>query len=442
MFSDLLRTFHCSAAFKDLQPSSLTVDRRHSDGYVAPTIQYLTLKSSRALPGFSDIDLNVPGAIVQPATEEDVIATVKLAAQHNVAFVPKSGGHTLWSTIGTEGFIVDLSLFKRLSVDKSTGQITLLSGVLPKEANNAAFKNGLCLRTHALLSLGLCFTRRSVFSTRFANPAGVIPMALGGGLNGLPSHCGCTSDNIVSARVVTADWTLLTFFGLVTERTLQGHPLSVLGTDDGTICTGSILFPANRLTEVIAAMELIINETTAPSSGFFIFTTSPPNSETLILVLPFDLGPASAFYKPPLDLNLLINDLKNVTFNRKNDSVESFCGKGGLERFAATTFKLEMWPRILEYFEELKTKCPDAAATVYAFEWDSYVPKNKRPAKDTAFSRKDIRIWVASRFSFVQIHCSYGYIGDAVVVMGVYQAFSRSSLLAAHAAHDLDSEIG
>ncbi|KAJ7655416.1 hypothetical protein B0H17DRAFT_868521, partial [Mycena rosella] len=57
---------------------------------------------------WSDIDLNVPGTIVQPATEEDVIATVKLAAQHNVAFVPKSGGHSLWSTIGTEGFVVDL----------------------------------------------------------------------------------------------------------------------------------------------------------------------------------------------------------------------------------------------------------------------------------------------------------------------------------------------
>ncbi|KAJ7930915.1 hypothetical protein B0H13DRAFT_2309221 [Mycena leptocephala] len=101
---------------------------------------------------------------------------------------------------------------------------------------------------------------------------------------------------------------------------------------------------------------------------------------------------AEAFYKPLLDLSPLISDLKNVSYNRQNDSVDPFCSKGGLKRFAgagATTFKTEIWPRILEYYEELKTKCPDAAATAYAFEWDSYVPKNKPPAQDTAFSHKD-----------------------------------------------------
>ncbi|KAJ7486857.1 hypothetical protein FB451DRAFT_1228198 [Mycena latifolia] len=356
-------------------------------------------KFKELLLRWSDIDLKVPGAIVQPATEKDVIETVKLAAQYDVAFVPKSGGHSLWSTIGTEGFIIDLALLKGISVDKQTGQITVQTGVFTKEANDAASENGLCL------PLGS------------ANTAGVIPMALGGGLSGFAPLCGYTSDNIISARLVTADGSLLTvsasshpelfwalrgagqFFGLVTELTLQGHPLSVLGTDDGTMWTGSIVFPASRVKEVIAAMEPLVNETTAPTSGLFIFTAPPLAFETLIMVLPFYLGPASdaeAFYKPLLDLKPLMSDLKNVTYNRKNDSVDPFCGKGGFKRFAgagATSFKPEIWPRFLEYYEELKAKCPDAAATAYAFEWDSYVPKNKPPAQDTAFSHKDIRVW-------------------------------------------------
>ncbi|KAJ6522064.1 hypothetical protein B0H19DRAFT_1348717 [Mycena capillaripes] len=351
---------------------------------------------------WSDIDLKVPGAIVQPATERDVVETVRLAAQYDVAFVPKSGGHSLWSTIGAESFIIDLTRLKKISVDKTTGLITVQSGVFTKEANDAAFEHGLCLLRFPI-ALGS------------ANTAGVIPMALGGGLSGFSSICGYTSDNIVSARLVTADGTLLTvnasshpelfwalrgagqFFGLVTELTLQGHPLSILGTGDGTLWTGSIVFPANRVKEVIAAMEPLINDRTAPTSGLFIFTAPPPTFETLIMILPFYFGPApeaEAFYKPLLDLSPLMSDLKNVSYNRRNDSVDPFCSKGGFKRFAgagATTFKPEIWPRILEYYEELKTKCPDASATAYAFEWDSYVPNNKPPAQDTAFSHKDIR---------------------------------------------------
>ncbi|KAJ7213411.1 hypothetical protein GGX14DRAFT_550574 [Mycena pura] len=319
---------------------------------------------------WSDIDLEVPGTIV------------RLAAQYDVAFVPKSGGHSLWSTIGAEGFIIDLARLKKISVDKPTGQITVQSGVFVKEANDAAFENGLCL------PLGS------------ANTAGVIPMALGGGLSGFSPICGCTSDNIVSARLVTADGTLLTvsesshpelfwalrgagqFFGLITKLTLRGHPLSILGTGDGTIWTGSIRSLTTQLLRRPA------------------FSSPPPAFETLIMIFPFYFGHATeaeAFYKPLLDLSPLMSDLKNVSYNRMNDICDPFCSKGGFKRFAgagATTFKPEVWPRILEYY---KTKCPDARATAYAFEWESYVPKNKPPAQDTAFRHKDIRVWAATQ---------------------------------------------
>ncbi|KAJ6555923.1 hypothetical protein B0H19DRAFT_1262054 [Mycena capillaripes] len=115
------------------------------------------------------------------------------------------------------------------------------------------------------------------------------------------------------------------------------------------------------------------------------------------MILLFHLGPApeaEAFYKPLLDLSLLVSDLKNVSYNRRNDSVDLFCSKGRFKHFTsaeATTFKSEIWPHILGYYKELKTKCPNASATAYAFEWDSYVPNNKPLAQDTVFSHKDIR---------------------------------------------------
>jgi hypothetical protein len=104
--------------------------------------------------------LKIPTAIVLVATENDVVLTVctvlpscivsdnkqvKLAVELGIPFVPKSGGHSLWSTIGDEGFILDLSLLKRISIDTEEKMVTVESGVLIKEVNDAAFERGLCL---------------------------------------------------------------------------------------------------------------------------------------------------------------------------------------------------------------------------------------------------------------------------------------------------------
>ncbi|KAJ6461150.1 hypothetical protein C8R47DRAFT_993695 [Mycena vitilis] len=349
---------------------------------------------------WSDINRKIPGAIVCPACEQDAVVSVKFAAENNIPFVPKSGGHSLWSTIDGDGFILDLTQLTQISVDKTTNRITLQSGVLSGKANEVAYQHGLCI------PLGS------------ANTAGVIPMALGGGLSGLSSVCGgCTSDNIVSARVITADGALITvngdthpdlfwglrgagqLLGLVTEITLQGYPLSVLGTDNGAMWTGAIVFPASRVKEVIAAMAPLVGNTSAPTAGLFLFSSLPPTMETVIMVLPFYLGPsaqAEVFYKSLLDLGPMSVSFQNVPCNRRNDSVDPFCGKGGFKRFAgagASVFKPEVWPRVLEYYEELKTKCPDAGATAYAFEWESYSPPTKPAERDTAFCHKEIKVW-------------------------------------------------
>lgn len=248
-------------------------------------------------------------------------------------------------------------------------------------------------------------------------------MALGGGLSALSSICGYTSDNILSARLITADGTIVTasrtsnpelfwalrgagqFFGLVIDITFQAYDLSVLGTSDKTVWTGNIVFPTDRLDEVLRIMEQLVTSTNVPTTGLFILTAPPPTFQTVILILPIYFGPAKdaeSFYAPLLALNPLVSDLKNIPYNRMNDSVDPFCQKGDFKRFAgagASSFKPEVWPRILEYFEELKTKCPDAGATAYAFEWNSYVPVSPKALEDTAFAHRNVTVWFVRRMS-------------------------------------------
>jgi hypothetical protein len=91
-------------------------------------------------------------------------------------------------TNGDDGFIIDLTLLKEISVDKTTNLITLQSGVFTKETNNAAFEHGLCLRT-SILSLS-CRQLKICPALGSANTAGVIPMALGSVIDHLWLHVG------------------------------------------------------------------------------------------------------------------------------------------------------------------------------------------------------------------------------------------------------------
>ncbi|KAJ6454303.1 hypothetical protein C8R47DRAFT_1228728 [Mycena vitilis] len=362
----------------------------------------LTDQSSEEFKGslqrWSDIGIQIPAAIVLVATENDAVLAIRLATEFNIPFVPKSGGHSLWSTIGPEGFVLDLSLLKHVSVDTEMKTITVGSGVLIEEANDIAFAHGLCL------ALGNC------------NTIGVVPQALGGGLSALSGLCGYTSDNILSARLVTASGALITassssrsslfwalrgagqFFGVVTELTLRAYPLSVLGTSDGTLWTGRIVFPTDRVEEVLQVLAPLIADESARAAGFFLISAPPPTFATCITIIPIFFGTPSAaekYYQPLISLGPTTMDCKSVPFVRRNDSMDAFSSKGGFKRLAGAgmqKFEPGVWPEVLELFEELKSKCPDAGATGYMLEWNARWPEGQLSPAETALSHRDVTV--------------------------------------------------
>ena len=102
---------------------------------------------------------------------------------------------------------------------------------------------------------------------------GVTGYVLGGGSAITNSITGFGSDQILSARLVTAKGELLQinqetqpdllwalrgaghFFGLVTELVVKAYPSSLLGTRDGTIWAGAFVFPLDRAKEIAAVMK-------------------------------------------------------------------------------------------------------------------------------------------------------------------------------------------
>ncbi|KAF9480759.1 FAD-binding domain-containing protein [Pholiota conissans] len=348
---------------------------------------------------WSDIGRSTPGAIVLAGSEDDVVTVVSLAIKNSVPFVVCSGGHSLWSTIGSEGFILDVRDLKNISVDDASNQITLQSGILISEANEFAWKHDICL------PLGT------------ANTAGVIPMALGGGLSTFSGIMGYTSDNIVAAKMVSASGTLIRvsstenseflyalrgagqIFGVVTEITLQAYPISILGTSDGTVWTGALIFPVTQAEKVYSILTALSVNTEAPTMGICIVTSTPPSFNTSLIVIPVYFGEAKDaedHYRSLLDLRPF-STCGNVPYPKINDAGEAFGVKGGFKRWAGAGLKrinVDDWMKVISIYEKLKISCPDAVPTGYAIEWNAYAPQEKRTNfEETSFGHRDVHMW-------------------------------------------------
>ena len=83
---------------------------------------------------WTNIGRETPAAIVLPLTEEDIQKVVQGAIKSSIPFVAKSGACSEWSTIGDNGFFVDLTHYSAIEIDARARTATIRGGVVQKEA--------------------------------------------------------------------------------------------------------------------------------------------------------------------------------------------------------------------------------------------------------------------------------------------------------------------
>jgi hypothetical protein len=227
--------------------------------------------------------------------------------------------------------------------------------------------------------------------------------------------CGTTSDNIVSARLITATGELVTvdsskpdllwalkgagqFFGLVTELTLQAYPLSILGTDDGTIWSGAFMLDITKAGEVAKVAEKLMNDKEHNSASSCIITTNPHTGTPFVMLMAQYLGPAGEadqYFAPIKDLGTLMTIGGMIKVTEINNGMDPFCVKGGYKRLdlhGVPKFDPEPWQGIAEKYIELTKSCSDAKACGFAFELVSGDLKQKFP--DSAWAHMDVKAWM------------------------------------------------
>ncbi len=211
-----------------------------------------------------------PAAVVRCAGEADVAMVVRHAAETGAELAVRGGSHSVPGFGTADGALVaDLSALDSVTVDP-VGRIARAGGGATWGGFNEA------TGAHGLATTG------GIIST-----TGVGGLTLGGGIGYLARGHGLSCDNLLSARVVTADGQLLTAsesehadlfwalrggggnFGVVTEFTFRLHPV-------GEIYGGPMFFELSDGPDVLGYFNEFIRTAPRDYGGFPAFQMAPP----------------------------------------------------------------------------------------------------------------------------------------------------------------------
>ena len=186
---------------------------------------------------------------MRPLDVADVVTAVRFARDADLPVAVRGGGHGVAGhCIGDGSLVVDLRLMREVVVDPQARTATCGGGSLWEDLDTPAQRHGLA-------------TPGGTFGD-----TGIAGLTLGGGIGHLTPSYGLTLDNLLRARVVTADGDVLTAsesenadlfwalrggggnFGIVVEFTFRLHPVGMLlgGSLDYHLEDAPIVLPVWR----------------------------------------------------------------------------------------------------------------------------------------------------------------------------------------------------
>lgn len=179
-----------------------------------------------------------PAVIVQVAKAGDVPHAVRFAREHQLELSVLGGGHHIaGNSLAENGLTIDFSNMRKVTVDTQSKRARVEPGATLADFDKATLAHGLATPT-------------GINST-----TGIAGLTLGGGFGWLTRQYGMTIDNLLSARIVTAEGKTLKVsekensdlfwairggggnFGVVTEFEYQLHDM------DPEVYAGLIVFP-------------------------------------------------------------------------------------------------------------------------------------------------------------------------------------------------------
>ena len=244
----------------------------------------------------------------------------------------------------------------------------------------------------------------------------MIPYCIGGGTSILLGKIGFACNQIISAKIITADGRLITassenepdllwairgagqLFGVVWELVLKTYPLSILGSPTGAHWAGQFIYPLESAERVCTTLEDIMKNEIHDTAGILMLMAPPPAFQPVLAVLTHYIGDPQngpSAFRELADLQPMMSTSSTPLWPNISDDMDYACAKGDFKSFnlvGVLKFRTEDFLKVVDTYKELLTACPDAVATGYAFEW--HTGTSKLPKQDSAFSHQDIMLWM------------------------------------------------
>ncbi|KAI1469342.1 FAD binding domain-containing protein [Daldinia caldariorum] len=328
---------------------------------LSPHLSGENLISATAPPRWSDFEAPDPGAVVNVATESDVVATVKYCAERNIPFLAQNGGNG-WATtfhLDKTGVIINLAGLNEVTFNADKTQATIGGGSNVSNTIDHAYAAG------ALVVTGNC------------NCVGTLGALLGGGYGNLVGKYSLGVDNILSLRVVTADgllrnvtatsdpdlfWALRGAgpnFGIVTSVTVKSYPAS---EEEMQAWTGSLVYGEHQLEDVVQAIQDLV---LTPDMVIFLYLLADPTTGSpAVIAAPFFYGGNATTGKAAYSSLYAIGPVADSTsvkpYNRWNEGSDGLCTRGSFKPGWAAGFQ-------------------DMVPATWRGIWDAYVAFQKLP---------------------------------------------------------------
>jgi hypothetical protein len=343
-----------------------------------------------------------PAVIVRCVDADDVVACVRLTAEHRLRTSVRGGGHNVaGNAVNDGGLVIDLSRMRGVAVDGDRRTVRVQGGATLGDVDRETQKFGLAT------PLGV------------VPPTGVAGLALHGGLGWLLRRYGTSADNIISAEIVTADGRLRTAsehedpdllwalrggggnFGVVTSFEFMLHPVGP------TIWAGLVMYSLDDMPEVLAAFQKRMAGAPDELTANIMLWTTPPlpslppgiEGRPSLMVNACYCGPLENGERVLSPLKMLGRPLADLSrpleFLKMQDLGGTF-GNGGPSRtrnYWKSIFINDLGPEVVEILRSATVRRPSERSSISIYYLGGAYARVK--AEEAAFDNRDQRFLVS-----------------------------------------------
>lgn len=262
----------------------------------------------KAITAWSTTNVQQAACVVEPATSQDVAATLKILGAKKAKFAIKSGGHSpnpgFSSTVGV---LISLNRFSTVKYDSKTNTATIGAGLIWDDVYSA-------LAPHKV----------SVLGAR-ASGIGAGGFLLGGGYSFKTNQYGLAIDTIIKYSLVQPNGQIVTVteksrpdlffglkgglnnFGIVTEFTMKAFPQTA-------VWGGILIYDQKALPAVRTAATAFLKNNKDPKASIITTVAFSQGQLLVVQVLFYDApNPPRGFFDSFLKIQASKKDLSSRT---------------------------------------------------------------------------------------------------------------------------------